>query len=299
MGKENRLKKRHLMRALQRLDRGAGSTALESRQVKPKPSPWEEALADDKLYRDHATDRISFNSVARGLRKVAERDKEWCGIPMPLNGEKLVIEEKNPWATGLAAVELARVSPRPNHDPRPAREFRCVISDTDQPVVRNTFWSSRLSSEIVIWEQDGKFTCSPIPGIHHFGMDLHTLGCADAWSLETEMTAMHSLRELIGHHHFRQYLLTGMFLESSKRSGVKYAFRRLKPTVAIGSTKSGELKILCCLCLHPIAFYDGTWAGAMCPTDDVIGHLMLMRGDEAMFWRRANQHPPHRPEAGL
>jgi hypothetical protein len=23
----------------------------------------------------------------------------------------------------------------------------------------------------------------------------------------------------------------------------------------------------------------------------VIAHLMLMRGDEPMFWRRANQHP--------
>jgi hypothetical protein len=37
----------------------------------------------------------------------------------------------------------------------------------------------------------------------------------------------------------------------------------------------------------------------MCPTDDVIAHLMLMRGDEAMFWRRCNQHAAHLPEAGL
>lgn len=40
-------------------------------------------------------------------------------------------------------------------------------------------------------------------------------------------------------------------------------------------------------------------AGAMCPTDDVIAHLSLMRGDEKMFWRRCNQHPAYRPEAGL
>lgn len=37
----------------------------------------------------------------------------------------------------------------------------------------------------------------------------------------------------------------------------------------------------------------------MTPTDDVIAHLTLMRGDEPMFWRRANQHGPDRPEAGL
>lgn len=32
---------------------------------------------------------------------------------------------------------------------------------------------------------------------------------------------------------------------------------------------------------------------------DVIAHLALMRGDEHMFWKRSNQHPPYRPEAGL
>ena len=42
-----------------------------------------------------------------------------------------------------------------------------------------------------------------------------------------------------------------------------------------------------------------SWAGAMCPTDDVLAHLMLMRGDEAMFWRRANQHAAIDPLAGL
>lgn len=59
------------------------------------------------------------------------------------------------------------------------------------------------------------------------------------------------------------------------------------------------MRILCCLCMRPIAYYADSWAGAMCPTDDVIAHLALMRGDEAMFWRRCNQHPPYRPEAGL
>jgi hypothetical protein len=51
--------------------------------------------------------------------------------------------------------------------------------------------------------------------------------------------------------------------------------------------------------MHPIAYYHGSWAGAMCPTDDVIAHLSLMRGDEAMFWKRSTQHPAYRPEAGL
>jgi hypothetical protein len=47
------------------------------------------------------------------------------------------------------------------------------------------------------------------------------------------------------------------------------------------------------------AYYAGSWGGAMCPTDDVIAHLTLMRGDEPMFWRRSNQHHPKRHESGL
>ena len=90
----------------------------------------------------------------------------------------------------------------------------------------------------------------------------------------------------------------GMFMETSKRSGLTYVFRRLRPTIVLDA-KGSEVKIRCCLCMHPIGYYAGTWAGAMTPTDDVIAHLMMMRGDEPMFWRRANQHPSWVPEAGL
>lgn len=51
--------------------------------------------------------------------------------------------------------------------------------------------------------------------------------------------------------------------------------------------------------MHPIAYYADSWAGAMCPTDDVIAHLMMMRGDEAMLWKRCNHHPAWHPGAGL
>lgn len=59
------------------------------------------------------------------------------------------------------------------------------------------------------------------------------------------------------------------------------------------------MQILAALCLHPIGFYQGTWAGSMVPTDEVIAHLLLMRGDEPLYWRRANQHPAWSPLAGL
>ena len=121
-------------------------------------------------------------------------------------------------------------------------------------------------------------------------------------------TASVTLAGLLSHRAFKAYMMTGTFLEISKRSGVAYMFRRLRPTLALsmregsirhGSRGVGGTRILAALCLHPIGYYRGSWAGAMTPTDDVIAHLMLMRGDEAMFWRRANQHAPWRPEAGL
>ena len=108
------------------------------------------------------------------------------------------------------------------------------------------------------------------------------------------------LGTLLRHHVFKQYLLTGMFLETSKRSGLTYLFRRLKPTVVLDARDQAKsIRVLCALCLHPIGFYLESWAGAMTPTDDLIAHLMLMRGDEPMLWRRSNQHEPWHPEAAL
>src|SRR5581483_4192017 len=54
----------------------------------------------------------------------------------------------------------------------------------------------------------------------------------------------------------QKYLLTGMFLETSKRSRLTYLFRKLKPTVVIDArSKSSDesARILCALCMHPIA----------------------------------------------
>lgn len=113
---------------------------------------------------------------------------------------------------------------------------------------------------------------------------------------------MQLLGTMIRHRQMKQYVLTGMFPERSLRSGVTYIFRRLKPTIAIAPARGNDeesMRILACLCMHPIAYYARSWAGGMCPTDDVIAHLALMRADEHLFWKRSNQHPPYLPEAGL
>lgn len=170
-------------------------------------------------------------------------------------------------------------------------------------VVVNRWYSRSKRCEVIIYIEDGKRKVGVLPAFNHIGYDLLTMGCARVWGIEQEQKALQLLGGMLRHNQFKNYLLTGMFLEESVRSGVMYVFRRLKPTVALRPTSreswGGYAHVMCGLCMHPLAYYHGSWAGAMCPTDDVIAHLTMMRGDEHMYWKRASQHPPHRPEAGL
>lgn len=196
---------------------------------------------------------------------------------MPLEGEHLTIEPSHP----LAGV------------------FRPKV-EGGEGRLRNQFWSNRLHGYVGIAEFDGKICVVPLGLWNSLAHELRTMGCSEAWGIEQESAALKLLAEQIPHHAFRKYLLAGSFLETSKRSGVTYMFRKLRPTVAMRPHhKRDDMTVLCCLCMHPIGYYDDSWAGAMCPTDDVLAHLMLMRGDEPMFWRRCNQIPASRPNAGL
>jgi hypothetical protein len=275
------------------LGSGEDRQNAQFQQIKPALSPWAEVLAADAREREKVGEaNISLNSFARGMARIAREENEWAGLPVPLMGERMVIEKSYTYADIQESV---------NRITKPPADGVHVCSNDDvneETALRNQWWSDRLRSDIYIWQEGKQFLWGRKAGLNHIATDLTTLGCADAWTLETEFRAMETLRTLVPHRQFRQYLLTGCFMESSQRSGVHYLFRRLRPTVAISSS-TGELRILCALCLHPVAYYEGSWAGAQCPTDDVIGHLMLMRGDEHMLWKRANQHPAIRPESGL
>lgn len=222
-----------------------------------------------------------FDPLARirnVIRDRAEALEDWAGWPMPLEGENLVIEPSYRFAKALG----------PKEEPKLPAEV----------TVRNSFWSTRWRRIVVVYERDGRVKYWPERGCGHVDQELRTMGCSAAWGIEQERNALKTLGELLRHHTFKMYLLSGMFLETSKRSGVTYLFRKLRPTIAIRS-EGDRLRVLCALCMHPIAYYEDSWAGAMCPTDDVIAHLMLMRADEPMFWRRCSQHAPNRPQAGL
>lgn len=232
---------------------------------------------------DDASD--NFKGLRDALGYIAKVKGQWAGIPMPLDGSQLIVEPNFPNAEKLAAMGAKLADPAED-------EYK-------DAKIRNRWWSMELQSDIIIFEYNGKIDWGKRPGIHHLNHSLKTLWCADVWGMEQELNAMALLESLLSPRMYRIYFMTGQFLETSKRSGVTYIFRRLKPTVAIKAGRNDQMRILACLCAHPIAYYADSWAGAMTPTDDVVAHLMMMRGDEKLFWKRCNQHPPYRPEAGI
>lgn len=201
---------------------------------------------------------------------------------MPLDGHNLVIEPN--YARGREIMETMNKYESPPEG----------IS------IRNTFWSTKLQADLYMCnvEATGKVRAYVIPYNEKVSMALDTMDCSYVWGLEQEHNAMNLLGTLVKHHQLKMYLLTGMFAEHSRRSGLMYIFRRLRPTLVI-SQKGPRARTIAALCMHPIGYYEGTWAGVMCPTDEIIAHLQLMRGDEKMYWRRANQHSMRAPQAGI
>ncbi len=261
--------------------RGRRVKAASTRAVSVARSAGGMSAAADSIEMQNLEKFDPCAETRNKLRALARFAGEWAGIPMPLEDAPLVVEPKY---RAAAALTSAPAEP-------PREDHGCTL--------RNRFYLTSKRYEILVWsEPDGRIEWGIESNIHSFPLAMHTMAASSAWGIEQESYALQTLAELLPHHAFKKYLLTGMFVERSKRSGVYYFFRRLKPTVA-ASGATGEMKILAALCMHPIAYYQGTWAGAMAPTDDVIAHLMLMRGDESMYWRRCNQHPAWRKEAGL
>jgi hypothetical protein len=236
-------------------------------------------------------------------RLMTARDREWCGVPMPLPGLGLVLESKNPHRELLRKVQAVVDMERP---PEPARA--CTDEDMTWQFVNQWRGYNKQGAhgDVVV--------CRNAAGRTTWYLDAYAprrnkllfgpLESFDAWNIDTECTAIDRLATLVTERAFKAYVLTGSFLWRSKRSDVMYLFRRCRPTVAMTSRPGfgGEdvgMRVLACLCLHPIGYYARTFAGAMTPTDDVIAHYLLAAGDEPLFWRRAEQHHPATPESGL
>lgn len=219
---------------------------------------------------------LNWDQARDYLRALGAHANEWAGIPCPIEGEQLVIHRSYPFADA----------------------YRKPPEENDGAILVNE-WYDKRGWYVVTWRESDRKLCHARVPSKRIDKEVRTLGVSMAWDIDAEVKALGKLRGLVPDRHFNQYLLTGTFLETSKRTGITYLFRKLRPTVALRKAPDDGVRILCALCMHPIGYYAETWGGAMVPTDDVIAHLLLMRGDEPGYWRQANQHAPWWPEAGI
>lgn len=240
---------------------------------------------------------VTWDQVRAKLAEVGQSMQEWAGLPMPAKGMRMVIHPSYPFAKKLGETFM----------PEPVSGVRyCRNEDISEDVELRNEWSSYRDGKTVrIWRDGKKYFHAWGPRVHTGTMLIDSMQAARSWDIQSELRAMETLRRHVTQWAFECYQLTGSFLETSKRSGIHYMFRRLRPTVAMSSQpdyRKGRdvgVRILCTLCAHPVGFYSGTWCGALVPTDDVLAHLLLARADEHLLWKMSEQHHPLAPESGL
>ena len=239
-------------------------------------------------------DLLTLAQASRRLAQERLGQQDWSGLPIPIPGLSLVLEPRYK----LKALETFRWKECydengsrydiPEEPPPEPSEYRRV----------NSWWNERFQVTVsVLRDKQGRARLG-LKQVDRLSFTLRTLEATAAWPVEAEQNAQKMLASLIPGDQFESYLLTGHFFETSKRSQVTYLFRRGRPTIAMRDTEEA-CYWLCALCLHPIGYYGDTWAGVMCPTDEVIAHLLLMRGSEEKFWANANQHRIDHPAAGV
>lgn len=258
-------------------------TLLDQIIYEPMPTSTAEVGGDPwQLLRDMAAD-------------ASARAGEWGGAPIPVGHVPLRMEPRYPFAriNGLQfqrdGDETLRV---------------CGEKDVREDVALVNRWRSHArQGEVIVCREGGRAVFGIIPDGPGRRLEfwMNTLGvCAgQVWDDATEGRAEQKLASLVTPHAFKCYRFVGGFLETSPRSKVTYLFRKLRPTIALRPGADGNMRVLAVLCLHPLGYYEESWAGVMCPTDDVIAHLLMMRGCEHQFWKKSNHHCMSAASAGI
>ena len=121
-------------------------------------------------------------------------------------------------------------------------------------------------------------------------------------SLEAEEKAHELLKKHTTDYQYAMYKLTGTLIHDSEVSSTSYLIRRGFPTLVYDVEEhKGEisLRFKLGLCAHAGGYHPGTFAGILCPTDNVVAHLLMLRADEDAFWKLSNIHLPISSRLGL
>jgi hypothetical protein len=259
--------------------------------LEPATIECEEGSEKATVTVDGETREVTWEGVRYAMERLCEERGWHHGIPMPSAtdwGHRFIMAKGSPMAIEHEAPQCFGPEETPILD---AVEFVNA-------------WTPRART--VHFYRDSKGTmAAEVPTAE---LRLRTLldsliVRAGAVDWRAELKAMLSLRVKINESQWESYLLSGAFPETSKRSGVMYIFRKCFPTIALreirlpdGKSKRAFLAALCC---HGLGYYEHTFAGCQPPTDDVMGHLMLMRADEHRFWKRSGQHSLESVMAGI
>lgn len=175
-----------------------------------------------------------------------------------------------------------------------------IMSGRQQWRDRNHWYSKRLNALVVV--EENLITGKARPRIYRMDdqdakdvnskaeMYFNTYEAAGVYTLKAEAKAMELLKSKTTEEQYAKYVLTGMVIEQSKKSGLHYIFRRLRPTLVFRKTED-TYKYITALCAHPVGYYGFSWAGTLTPTDDIVAHLLYMRGDEYRYWKKSSKHP--------
>lgn len=274
---------------------------LLQEKAKARFERWRQRLADQTKDQPAGTP-VMLEGAGMGLVMA----RGYTGRPPKKNRYKKLLEEQ-PKAKGQTeAVQ----SPSDVRSDRRFNKFLDLwVKDANGRheeywTERNHWWSDRHQGYVCIQQSSKTGKCrvqilKAKDDTLRTTLWINTYCAADAYAIEHEEKALSKLKGHVSEKQYHRYVLTGTLMERSKKSGVVYIFRRLRPTLALREDERGNYRYLAALCHHAVAYYQVSWAGALVPTDDVMSHLLFMRGDEHGFWKRSTQHPANAPQANF
>ncbi len=248
--------------------------------------------------------RLAYKEGTAQIDELVSESGFLCGLPIAFFLCPETVQFSIPFIKSLV-IGLGGEIPKTFEPPEKKKEEGDWVLHTEWNTSQP--WKGQYGT-VVVWrnKNTGKFKKSFYPELlwqTRIEMQGRTMANLLGYGIEeAEIQARKKLESMLSPDQRRALLLCDSFCEQGK-SGVVYWIRKNRPTIALRrdekSKEDGKATPLCALCLHPLGWYKYSFAGIMTPSDDMIAHLLMIRGNEHFFWRKANQHQLDKPMAGV